>query len=140
MTDVDLGSIVTAVKAEGKVENGKRAQNRSDHMESVIPDTPPPIGWIDFAKYFRNFRKWSHCCRSDLFLWVQFQKFNILYLAFALHSKALTLQENENLQIPSFFQITITKKNIRNQELLNIILVPQNGLIGFRQSKNIFFL
>ena len=45
----------------------------SPGAESVVPGASSTLGWSDFH-FFSDFRKWAHCNRLVLFLWVQLKK------------------------------------------------------------------
>ena len=86
---------------------------------------------------FRKFWKRTHCCRSGIFLWVQFKKIGKIFHK-CKHAEVLIFNKSQGPYKYFFFYLQylpFTSMNTCKKE--NFILGPQNGFwLGQRKKQN----
>ena len=83
---------------------------------------------VEWFTTFCDFRKWTHCCRQDIFLWVKFQKNRLACVMHTRQSFYLKKKITGTLQKLIFFgkfaNIFLLNNSGRNTVLWQVVMNP----------------
>ena len=89
------------------------------------------VGWSDLPLFW-DFRKWTPCCRSGIFLWVPFQKIAQARQIFHFQKVTGTLK--------MIFFTKFASRNTRQKKLKYFILDPQKWAKWTKEKNEVHFI